>query len=281
MATVVDGVGRDIAEIKINNSRVYPISHTEAVVYKEGAVGSGKFLNEKISEIDNTTDALDDRLSSVEDLAEISISGGTIQIGNTASDIASGSSKVPTGNAVYAKLVEENNKLRTIPFALPQYIDLYPGDTTNIFIYVQAGMQLLVYATTVEGTDPGGDEIDFSMKVGSSYIINYGDSVNEGYNIYYGVIEPENAYQYKGIRELTITSVLGSGDTGRHIKGWIMPIYDVPLATFTSRGLMSKEDKAKLTNIDTIPTSGSNNFVKSGGVYLFSAEVGDLIDTVD
>lgn len=249
MATTIDGIGRNIAEVKIDNERVYPISHTEAVVYKEGAQGSGQFLDEKLNDVDNSIDSLDGRLSSVEELAEIFIEGGTIQIGNNASDITSGSSKVPTGNAVYGKMGELSAEIRKIPFALPQHIDLYPGETTSVNIFLSPGMQLLLYAETVEGTDQG-DDIDFQIEVGAGeYAVNSSFDVVQGYN-YYNILsgssdENEKAAQYQGIRSLKIESLETSGE-GKHIVGWIMPIYNMPLANNVSRGLMSKEQVVKL-----------------------------------
>jgi hypothetical protein len=47
----------------------------------------------------NITDIVN-RLSAVEELAEISIEGGEIEVANSASDIVPGSSKIPTANAI-------------------------------------------------------------------------------------------------------------------------------------------------------------------------------------
>ena len=63
MAKVTDGIQRDIAEIKLENERVYPITHAEAVVVKEGpATGANKgvFLDEVLETIDSTLDTITD-----------------------------------------------------------------------------------------------------------------------------------------------------------------------------------------------------------------------------
>lgn len=59
MATVTDGIGRQIAEIKLDDERVYPITHAEVVVIKEGpstGANKGVFLDEELQKIEDAID---------------------------------------------------------------------------------------------------------------------------------------------------------------------------------------------------------------------------------
>ena len=57
-------------------------------------------LHEEMEDAKEVVGSFDDRVKAIEDLAEISIEGGEVQVANTADEIVAGSGKIPTANAV-------------------------------------------------------------------------------------------------------------------------------------------------------------------------------------
>ena len=101
--------------------RIHSTSNEEVVVTTDEILDSTfnlkqNAINNQQSEINtllsgaietlNTTvngsdaNSINSRLTAVEALGEISVGGGDIEIANNASDIVSGSSKIPTANAI-------------------------------------------------------------------------------------------------------------------------------------------------------------------------------------
>lgn len=121
-------------------------------------------LREEMEDAKEVVGSFDDRVKAIEDLAEISIEGGEVQVANTAEEIVAGSGKVPTANALNERLTSSD------------YVDDEPVAGSEKLLK-SGGVYNELYSGTVTKQFSGSAvnrllKVPFEINKDSSYIID-------------------------------------------------------------------------------------------------------------
>lgn len=137
------------------------------------------------------------------------------------------------------------NMLTATPF------EVEAGGTASISVPINPGSAILVNILEVTGVNPGGDDFNFEIEYDAgAYMLNEGENIDRPGTILF-TIAPEVAEAHHGVLTLRIVAYANqqTGE-GKSMKGVVVIVPDLKLATTASRGLMSKEDKTALEGLN-------------------------------